>query len=101
MGFTLTLCLQIYLVRQLFRTPQLIDDSKYLCEILNKLVMDHHNTDEPVALKLHYLSCIINQTAKAKAASNDGAEKAFLKRSVNCFYVQAEVYVVPPAITYL
>lgn len=67
----------------LYETPELIDESKSLRGILDSLVlekMEPHGTDEPMALKLHYISCILDQTAKAKAASKDGTGKAFLKK---------------------
>lgn len=73
--------LQIYLLRVLQTNPQLLDDSKYLRQILDKLVlekMNAHNTHESLALKFHYLSCVLEHAGEAKEKS--GNLDALIKR---------------------
>jgi len=74
---------QIFLVKQLQQNAELLEDSKQLCRVLDMLVsekMGAHNTHESLALKLHYISCILKNTAEAKSKDKKGTLDAFLKR---------------------
>lgn len=76
--------LQIHLIRELQSNPGLLSDSRYICQILSKLVtekMSPHNTHESLALKLHYISFIIEKAA-ASATDNDGNLNSLLKKCV-------------------
>ena len=69
-------------MRQLYKTPELLEDGKYLRDILDKLViekMQPHGTHETLALKCHYFSCIIEQAMKADSTNKDKG-KAFIKK---------------------
>ena len=92
--FTGYLFWQIHILKSLEAQPGLLEDSRYIKQILYKLCMEKmgaHDTHESLALKLHYLEQIVNQATMVK----DNLKPLF-KRSDSHSYSRLDLVAVAP-----
>ena len=91
MAFFGFICLQVYLLKVLQSNRDLLEESRYLRQILDMLTLEKmaaHLTHESLALKFHYLSCVLEHAGEAmkKTGNLDALIKRYSSHSLINWY---------------
>lgn len=72
----------VHLLLKLKEVPEIVESSKSLCQVLDQLAIEKmaaHNTNECLALKLHYLSCLLRLAASVFTSTSPSLDSLLKK----------------------